>query len=235
MLKIAVCDDEEKTRAYLTGLIQKQKLPCEITEYTSPQDYFMKNGHPDLLFLDIQMDRFPAGMDGVALAKQIRSAGKEQPIIIFITGHQKYVFDAFDVGAFQYLLKPVDEQKFSRVLKQAIRPGCTAEMSQAVAIGEDGTIVNAAASSSGGEITYSKSGSDVIDWWELRKIRHAYFMGLLTKAQMQRTIAQMQQAQTGSSSNSNLFAAQAFQTAKNNLALMMESMGFRHFLPLEPV
>ena len=121
MLKIAVCDDEENARAYLTALIQKQKIPCEIIEYVSPENYFMKNNHPDLLLLDIQMDHFPAGMDGIALAKHIRSTSKDQPVIIFITGHPKYVFDAFDVGAFQYLLKPIDEQKFSRVFKQAIQ------------------------------------------------------------------------------------------------------------------
>ena len=67
------------------------------------------------------MDHLSGPMDGVALAKHIRSTDKTQPVIIFITGHQKYVFDAFDVGAFQYLLKPVDEQKFSQVFKQAVR------------------------------------------------------------------------------------------------------------------
>lgn len=36
-------------------------------------------------------------------------------IIIFVTGYEKYVYDAFDVGAFQYLVKPVDEQKFAEV------------------------------------------------------------------------------------------------------------------------
>ncbi|MCI8755640.1 MAG: response regulator transcription factor [Oscillospiraceae bacterium] len=121
MLKIAVCDDEENTRTYLAALIQKQGIPCEITEYASPEDYLVKDSPPDLLFLDVQMDHLSGPMDGVALAKHIRSTDKTQPVIIFITGHQKYVFDAFDVGAFQYLLKPVDEQKFSQVFKQAVR------------------------------------------------------------------------------------------------------------------
>lgn len=45
----------------------------------------------------------------------------KQPIIVFVTGYEKYVYDAFDVGAFQYLLKPVDEQKFAEVFKRAVR------------------------------------------------------------------------------------------------------------------
>ena len=43
-----------------------------------------------------------------------------QPVIIFVTGYERYVFDAFDVGAFQYLLKPVDEEKFAQVFARAV-------------------------------------------------------------------------------------------------------------------
>ena len=60
-------------------------------------------------------------------------------------------------------------------------------MSQAVAIGEDGNICNACSSSAGGEITYSKSGSDDEEsWWDLRMARHAEFMKLLVENQIQR-------------------------------------------------
>ena len=41
------------------------------------------------------------------------------PVIVFVTGYERYVFDAFDVGAFQYLLKPVDEEKFAQVFARA--------------------------------------------------------------------------------------------------------------------
>ena len=37
-----------------------------------------------------------------------------------MTGYERYVFDAFDVGAFQYLLKPVDEEKFAQVFARAV-------------------------------------------------------------------------------------------------------------------
>ena len=57
---------------------------------------------------------------GMALARKLRErASGTQPVIIFVTGYDRYVFDAFDVGAFHYLLKPVDEEKFARVFARA--------------------------------------------------------------------------------------------------------------------
>ena len=75
---------------------------------------------------------------------------------------------------------------FDVARNEAIMPGCTAGMSQAVAIGEDGNICNAC-SSSPGRITYSKSGSDDEEsWWDLRMARHAEFMKLAVEKQIQR-------------------------------------------------
>ena len=66
-------------------------------------------------------------------------------------------------------------------------PGSTWDMSQAVAIGEDGNICNACSSSAGGEITCSKSGSDSKEsWWDLRMARHAEFMRLAVENQIRR-------------------------------------------------
>ena len=68
---------------------------------------------------------------------------------------------------------------FDVARNEAIMPGSTWDMSQAVAIGEDGNICNACSSSAGGEITCSKSGSDDEEsWWDLRMARHAGFMKL---------------------------------------------------------
>ena len=77
---------------------------------------------------------------------------------------------------------------FDVARNEAIMPGCTAGISQAVAIGEDGNICNAC-SSSPGRITYSKSGSDDEEsWWDLRMARHAEFMKLAVEKQIQRHI-----------------------------------------------
>ncbi len=59
-------------------------------------------------------------MDGMALARRLRSLPPDrQPLIIFVTGYESYVYQAFDVEAFQYLVKPVDEGRFAEVFRRA--------------------------------------------------------------------------------------------------------------------
>ncbi len=120
-VKIAVCDDEKNIRGYLVSLIKKQGTECSITEYASAGEYLSDGREHDLVFLDIEMGGPGAELDGMGLARHIRGMeAQKQPIIIFVTGYEKYVYDAFDVGAFQYLVKPVDEQKFSEVFGRAM-------------------------------------------------------------------------------------------------------------------
>ena len=127
MLRIAICDDEMNIRAYLSSLVKKQCAECEITEYETAEEYLSASGEHDLIFLDIEMsggspDEADTAKNGMWLARKIRNRGDiKQPIIIFITGYMEYVFDAFDVDAFQYLLKPIDTQKFSDVFQRALR------------------------------------------------------------------------------------------------------------------
>ena len=119
-IKIAVCDDEKNIRSYLVSLIKKQGRECSITEYDSADAYLSDGKEHDILFLDIEMGGFDAGLDGMGLARHIRGIKtQKQPIIIFVTGYEKYVYDAFDVGAFQYLVKPMNEQKFAEVFGRA--------------------------------------------------------------------------------------------------------------------
>ena len=121
MIKIAICDDEANVRTYLMSLIRAQDCPCEIVEYASAGDCLADTQEIDLLFLDIELAPSGSGLDGMALARKIRErATVTQPVIIFVTGYERYVFDAFDVGAFQYLLKPVDEEKFAQVFSRAV-------------------------------------------------------------------------------------------------------------------
>lgn len=118
MLKIAICDDEPRTRAGLASLIRAQDRPCEITAYASAGAFLADRRDFDLLFLDIALDA--SGPDGMALARRIREdLSASQPVIVFVTGYERYVFDAFDVGAFQYLLKPVEKEKFAQVFARA--------------------------------------------------------------------------------------------------------------------
>ena len=108
---------------------------------------------------------------------------------------------------------------FDVARNEAIMPGSTWDMSQAVAIGEDGNICNAC-SSSPGRITCSKSGSDEEEsWWDLRMARHAEFMKLAVEKQIQRHI------------QANQLAASA--AAKSQLAAMLTGGNLREIFGSE--
>lgn len=122
MVKIAICDDEKNIRTYLSSLVRKQRIDCSIAEYATAEDYFVSGVGYDILFLDIELTCAGQDMGGMKMARQIRSReNSKQPIIIFVTGYEQYVYDAFDIGAFQYLLKPVAEQKFAEVFRRAVK------------------------------------------------------------------------------------------------------------------
>ena len=109
---------------------------------------------------------------------------------------------------------------FDVARNEAIMPGSTWDMSQAVAIGEDGNICNACSSSAGGEITYSKSGSDDEEsWWDLRMARHAEFMKLAAEKQIERRIQASQLA--------------ASAAAKSQLAAMLNNGNLREIFGSE--
>lgn len=120
MIKVAICDDEKNIRSYLASLIRGQKAECEITEYASADEYLSSGMGHDLLFLDIELEDSASGMDGMGMARRIRGMEQiKQPAIIFVTGYEKYVYDAFEVEALGYLVKPVNEQKFAEVFSRA--------------------------------------------------------------------------------------------------------------------
>lgn len=133
MIRVAICDDEPNSRSYLASLVRKQGAACEIAEYASAQDCLADESAFDLLFLDIELGQpsdgtnpaanaFPVSLDGLGLARRLRCMDlARQPLIIFVTGYDRYVFDAFDVEAFQYLVKPVDEERFADVFRRAAK------------------------------------------------------------------------------------------------------------------
>ncbi len=120
MLKIAICDDEDTQRKEIANMIDK----VLNLDYKSYKIFQFINGEQlavslldfDIYFLDIQMDN----LNGIEIAKKIRREN-ENAIIIFITGIKDYVFDAFDVRAFHYILKPIDEKKLKEILHSALK------------------------------------------------------------------------------------------------------------------
>src|ERR1700761_1034350 len=71
----------------------------------------MESLTPDLVLLDIQMP----GMDGMALAQAL-AARPARPAVIFVTAFDEFAVSAFDVAAVDYLLKPVEAERFERAI-----------------------------------------------------------------------------------------------------------------------
>ena len=67
MIRIAICDDEKNIRTYLSSLVRKQNIECEITEYASTDEHLSDQKEHDLLFLDIEMKSVASGMDGMSM------------------------------------------------------------------------------------------------------------------------------------------------------------------------
>lgn len=115
-MRIAVCDDEELFRIEFKSVLDKVLINAEYDIDTfsggsSLYEAFLKNPF-DLVFLDIEMP----GIDGITLAKRLRAVS-ENVQIVFLTSHIEYALEGYEVNALRYLVKPVDMNKLSEVLK----------------------------------------------------------------------------------------------------------------------
>ncbi len=107
-LKIALCDDSQADRAYLSGLAEQWAARAghqvRVTCFESAEqflfEYAEKNDY-DILLLDVEM----GAMDGVTMAKKLR-AENDLIQIIFITGYSDYIAEGYEVAALHYLMKP---------------------------------------------------------------------------------------------------------------------------------
>lgn len=115
MLKIALCDDENDQIYELANMLHRALvLPntqYQLSEFINGEQLLASKENFDIYFLDIRMDK----LTGIEVAKEIRITN-EKAFIIFITALKDYVFDAFDVQAFHYILKPVKEEKLREIL-----------------------------------------------------------------------------------------------------------------------
>ena len=114
-MQIAICDDEKEIRELLREKVLKRYPEAEILSFETGEKLLQDGRHPDILFLDIHMPE----KDGMETAREFRKNNKEA-ILIFITAIEEYVFQAFDVGAFHYLIKPFTDEKFYEVLTNAV-------------------------------------------------------------------------------------------------------------------
>ena len=119
MLSIAVCDDEVieccNMAKRIKEIMEEMKMPCIIRQFQSGGELLQALESFDIVFLDIIMQ----DLDGMKTAQIFREKASDK-ILIFVSSSREYVFEAYDVEAFQYLLKPVDDRKLKNVLQKAI-------------------------------------------------------------------------------------------------------------------
>lgn len=113
---IVICDDEAATRELLAEKVQKYDINVQIQFYETGENLLLQEQEPDILFLDIQMP----GRNGMEIAKELRKKWSNV-VLIFVTAIEEYVFEAFDVGAFNYLIKPLTDEKFEEVISKAVK------------------------------------------------------------------------------------------------------------------
>ncbi len=117
-MRIAICDDEARGRERIQTLLEREFQQVQTRQFDSGMKLLtaVREGYqPDILLLDIAME----GMNGMETARQIKALS--DVILIFVTGVKEQVFQAFDVGAFHYLVKPVEEERLKEVLRRAMQ------------------------------------------------------------------------------------------------------------------
>lgn len=121
MIKFAICDDEpimvHEISNQLSQYMDGRKItPYSVTSFSNGCSLLESDCNFDIVFLDIQMEH----LNGMETAKMLRQR-KNHSLLIFVTVLKECVFDAFEVEAFDYLLKPLDSGHFKRTMDRIIK------------------------------------------------------------------------------------------------------------------
>ena len=111
-MNVLIVDDEPLARAGMRMLLEEESAITSIGEARNGAEAVavIRAGRPDLLLLDVQMPE----MDGFGVLKEL--GADHIPPVIFVTAHDRYAIQAFEVNAIDYLLKPVTRERFQQAL-----------------------------------------------------------------------------------------------------------------------
>lgn len=123
MLKIAVCDDEKNVTSEIEEKIYsvstKLNVIVEVDVFFDGKtfvDYMInQNVLYDIIYIDIEME----GQNGVDTARDIRKFDKNV-LLIYVTNYESFAKEVFEVSAYRFLTKPVDENLFEKYFCSAI-------------------------------------------------------------------------------------------------------------------
>ena len=128
MLNLAICDNEPAIIEELEEYLDKISDISFVYEvfFSAEELYSYKKKQEldfDVYILDIEMGE----MSGLELAKKLRQDSPHS-LIVFLTSFSKYVYDVFEVVTFDFILKPVSFENFSKVLHKACDFLCMAKV-----------------------------------------------------------------------------------------------------------
>src|SRR5688572_3216948 len=115
-LRVVVADDEPIGRQRLVRLLQAEPDTEVVAACADGEEAVeaIREHAPDVVLLDIQMPR----LDGFEVVAALGEAN--QPAVIFVTAHDQYALRAFEIHAFDYLLKPVDGDRLRDAMERAV-------------------------------------------------------------------------------------------------------------------
>ena len=119
--RVLIADDEPLARKRLRSLLANHPDFTVAVECASGAEVLqaLRGGPVDLLLLDIRMPK----LDGVQTVERLRRDApwldSHPPAIIFVTASDEHAVDAFDLDAADYVVKPVDIDRFARALDRA--------------------------------------------------------------------------------------------------------------------
>lgn len=115
LFKALIVDDEPLARDGLRMLLAGAQDVEQIYEAKNGREAVnaIQSLRPDLVFLDVQMPE----MNGFDVIREI--GAEKLPIVVFVTAHDRYAIDAFEINAIDYLLKPVTKARFAQTLERA--------------------------------------------------------------------------------------------------------------------
>jgi two-component system LytT family response regulator len=135
---VVIADDEPLARERLRQLLARHagwRVAAECRTGTEAVDAILAH-RPAVVFLDIRMP----GLDGLEVVDAITGDHGEPdagPAIVFVTAYDEFALRAFDVSAADYLLKPIDRERFDRTmarLEARLRSGRAAERADVGAV-----------------------------------------------------------------------------------------------------
>ncbi len=118
MIKIAICENNLNELSLIEKLIDNfHNIKVDFDVFTDGNDLLttiQREGDYDMYFLNILLPN----ITGLEIAKEIRK-NNMYSLIVFLSAHSKYVFDTLDYIAFNYLIKPISQDKLENVLLNA--------------------------------------------------------------------------------------------------------------------